>query len=60
MLEQLFAKVKYKHHGKVTDSINMLHDTANPLVFHRVQDNRCSRHPEILHIYWSEHNVANN
>jgi len=34
MLEKLFAKVKYKHHGKVTYNINVLHDTANPHVFH--------------------------
>jgi hypothetical protein len=60
MLEELFAKVKYKHHGKVTDSINMLHDTANPHVFHRVHDNRCSQHPEILYISWTEHSVTDN
>jgi hypothetical protein len=48
-LEEQFTKVKNKHHGKVINSINMLHDTANPHMFHRVQDNRCS-HPEILHI----------
>ena len=60
MRGQLFAKVKYKHHGKVTNSINMLHDTANPHVFHRLQDNRCSQHSEILHISWTEHNVTNN